>query len=51
MAGDRELLVSKGGTQTIDKFRKGFSMINQSMQISMPPIIPLMHVIKDDAGI
>lgn len=47
LAGDRELLKSKGGTYSIQKFREGFSIISSDMKISMPPIIPLVHVIEE----
>lgn len=42
-AGDRELLKSKGGNMSIEKFREGFSF----MSINIPPLIPLVHVIED----
>lgn len=49
-APDRELLVSKGGKYTIDKFRDGFDIINTNLRINMPPMIPLVHVIVDSAA-
>jgi hypothetical protein len=48
LAADRELLKSKGGTCSIEKFRQGFSIISPNMRINMPPIIPLVHVIEED---
>jgi hypothetical protein len=47
LAGDRESLKSKGGRMTIEKFREGFSLISADMIISMPPMIPLVHVIEE----
>lgn len=47
LAPERELLKSKGGLYTIERFRDGFvNMMNP--QINMPPIIPLVHVIDDN---
>ena len=48
MAGDRELLKSKGGLYTIEKFRDGFNCISSQLRINMPPLIPLLHVIEED---
>ena len=48
MAGDRELLKSKGGLYTIEKFREGFNCISSQLRINMPPLIPLLHVIEED---
>ena len=45
-AGDRELLIKKGGPYTIEAFRKGFSTNTFEGVMSMPPIIPLVHVIS-----
>ena len=45
LAGDRELLKSKGGIYNIEEFRDGFSVITNEMQIRMPPIIPLVHIV------
>ena len=47
LAPERELLKSKGGIYTIERFRNGFSNISNP-QINMPPIIPLVHVIDDN---
>lgn len=47
LAGDRELLRSKGGPQSIEKFREGFSTISSNVQISMPPMIPLVHIVEN----
>ncbi len=44
-APERELLKKKGGIYSIEKFREGFSF--GSTHMSMPPIIPLVHVIED----
>jgi hypothetical protein len=46
-AGDRELLKSKGGKYSIEKFREGFTVISLNFQMNMPPIIPLVHVIEE----
>ena len=46
-AGDRELLISKGGKITIEKFRDGFSVISSNLKINIPPLIPLVHVIEE----
>lgn len=45
-AADRELLKSKGGTLSVEKFREGFSINSNDTRISMPPTIPLVHVIE-----
>jgi hypothetical protein len=47
LADERELLVSKGGKITIEKFREGFSVITPNMKINIPPLIPLVHVIEE----
>ena len=47
-AGDRELLLSKGGKISIDKFREGFSVISSNYKMNMPPLIPLVHVIEEN---
>ena len=49
LAPDRELLKSKGGIISIDKFREDFSVITENMRINMPPLIPLKHVIDNNA--
>lgn len=46
LAGERELLYSKGGVLSIEKFREGFSHITFDMKMNIPPIIPLVHVIE-----
>ena len=46
-AKDREMLKKKGGKMSIDKFREGFTFISIDMKMSMPPMIPLMHVIEE----
>jgi hypothetical protein len=46
-AGDREILKSKGGNISIEKFREGFSVMTSNMKMNIPPIIPLVHVIED----
>ena len=45
-ADRRELLQSKGGPHTIDQFRQGFNFYEESADMDMPPMIPLVHVIK-----
>lgn len=45
-ADRRELLKSKGGPHTIQQFRQGFSYNEESAEMDMPPMIPLVHVIK-----
>jgi hypothetical protein len=45
-ADRRELLKSKGGPHTIEQFRQGFSSYEESADMDMPPMIPLVHVIK-----
>jgi len=47
LAGEREMLKAKGGKMAIEKFREGFSLISIDMKISMPPMIPLVHVIEE----
>jgi len=47
LAGDRELLKSKKGNLTIEQFREGFSIVSTDMKLSMPPMIPLVHVIEE----
>jgi hypothetical protein len=47
LAPERELLKSKGGLYTIDKFREGFSVISSNLRMNIPPIIPLVHVIEE----
>lgn len=47
LAGDREELKSKGGKISIEKFRDGFSTLSIDMKMSMPPMIPLVHVIEE----
>jgi hypothetical protein len=46
LAGDRELLKTKGGQYSIEQFRNGFSVVTEGMRMSMPPIMPLVHVIE-----
>lgn len=46
-AGDRELLKSKGGKVTIEKFREGFSVMSSNLKMNIPPLIPLVHVIEE----
>lgn len=45
-AQSRELLYDRGGTLTIEQFRNGFNVINNNLNINMPPMIPLVHVIN-----
>lgn len=45
-ADRRELLQNKGGPHTIDQFRQGFSYYEESADMDMPPMIPLVHVVK-----
>jgi hypothetical protein len=45
-ADRRELLKSKGGPHTIEQFRQGFSNYEESAEMDMPPMIPLVHVVK-----
>ncbi|VBB18260.1 hypothetical protein YASMINEVIRUS_723 [Yasminevirus sp. GU-2018] len=47
LAGDRELLRSKGGKCSVEKFREGFSVVTSEMRMNIPPIIPLVHVIEE----
>ena len=47
LAGERELLESKGGTLSIEKFREGFNTISSLLRINIPPLIPLVHVIEE----
>jgi hypothetical protein len=42
----RELLKSKGGKYTIEEFREGFTVMPY-VQMSMPPLIPLVHTVVD----
>ncbi len=42
----RETLISKGGPLSINEFRKDFIDINTKSIISLPPMIPLIHVIE-----
>lgn len=43
----RELLNSKGGTMTIEEFRRGFLKINSDKLLSMPPLIPMIHTVEN----
>jgi len=45
-ADRREILESKGGPHTIEQFRQGFNLYEESADMDMPPMIPLVHVIK-----
>jgi hypothetical protein len=45
-ADRREMLENKGGPHTIDQFRQGFNYYEESADMDMPPMIPLVHVIK-----
>lgn len=45
-ADRRELLQNKGGPHTIEQFRQGFSYYEESADMDMPPMIPLVHVVK-----
>jgi hypothetical protein len=47
MAGDREILKSKGGIVNIDKFRDGFTIVTEGMRMNFPPLIPLVHAIEN----
>ena len=47
LAGDRELLQSKGGKYSVEKFREGFTIMSSKLLLNMPPIIPLVHVIEE----
>jgi len=43
----RELLNSKGGTMTIEEFRRGFLKLNLDKLLSMPPLIPMIHTVEN----
>jgi hypothetical protein len=45
-ADRRELLKSKGGPMSVEEFREGFEFYAGSADMDMPPMIPLVHVIK-----
>lgn len=45
-AQDRELLKSKGGKMSIEEYRRNFTINNLKINMSMPPIIPLIHTIE-----
>lgn len=45
-AQDRELLKSKGGKMSIEEYRNNFTINNLKVNMSMPPIIPLVHTIE-----
>ncbi len=47
LAGDSEMLESKGGVVSIDKFRDGFTVITDEMRMNLPPLIPLVHTIEN----
>jgi hypothetical protein len=47
LAGDSEMLESKGGIVSIDKFRDGFTVITDEMRMNLPPLIPLVHTIEN----
>lgn len=47
LAGDRELLKSKGGQMSIERFRSGFSVVSPNMKMNMPPMIPLVHIVEE----
>ena len=45
-ADRRELLQSKGGPLSIEEFREGFLPSTKSIDMDMPPMIPMTHVVK-----
>jgi hypothetical protein len=45
-AQDRELLESKGGKMGIDEYRRNFVVNKLKVNMSMPPLIPLIHTIE-----
>lgn len=46
LAADRELLKSKGGMLTIEKFRENFNIISPHISLNIPPMIPLVHIVE-----
>ena len=46
LADKRELLKSKGGPMSIEEFREGFLPSAKSIEMDIPPMIPMTHVIK-----
>lgn len=46
LAPEREILQSKGGIYTIEKFREGNTTITPKM--TLPPTIPMVHIIEGD---
>lgn len=47
LAPERELLQSKGGTYSIDQYRKEFDVLSLDVRMNIPPTIPLIHVIEE----